>query len=253
MQMQHRSEFFGLCFSYSFMDFCSDTKRSKLCVFSACQSSLSLERAVHYGSLSVHPAATVNSGIPLLGASSFSLVWLVDLLLQRNIPMKSAKNAMRLMWWPPSETGEEDQCCGQSQVPGLCPAVCLSELPWWTPILSSVCLGKVFFFFILREEGRGGERKEGRRGKKKAREKGQEREGSLERAEEKRQKKEKMEGDIDCSQAEGALCGAWWWALRTPGLSLLSGPASEAYGPSRGCGGIGAGTSGSCEQPGSVF
>lgn len=110
-----------------------------------------------------------------------------------------------------------------------------------------------FFFFILREEGRGGERKEGRRGKKKARERGQEREGSLERAEEKRQKKEKMEGDIDCSQAEGALCGAWWWALRTPGLSLLSGPASEAYGPSRGCGGIGAGTSGSCEQPGSVF
>lgn len=41
-----------------------------------------------------------------------------------------------------------------------------------------------FFFFILREEGRGSERKEGRRGKKKAREKGQEREGSLERAEE---------------------------------------------------------------------
>lgn len=84
-----------------------------------------------------------------------------------------------------------------------------------------------FFFFILREEGRGSERKEGRRGKKKAREKGQEREGSLERAEEKRQKKEKMEGDIDCSQAEGALCGAWWWALRTPGLSLLSGPEEE--------------------------
>lgn len=74
MQMQHRSEFFGLCFSYSFMDFCSDTKCSKLCVFSACQSSLSLERAVHYGSLSVHLAAAVNSGIPLLGASSFSLV-----------------------------------------------------------------------------------------------------------------------------------------------------------------------------------
>lgn len=36
-----------------------------------------------------------------------------------------------------------------------------------------------------------------------------------------------MEGDIDCSQAEGALCGAWWWALRTPGLSLLSGPEEE--------------------------
>lgn len=71
-------------------------------------------------------------------------VWFVDSLLQRNIPMKSAKNAMRLMWWPPSETVEEDQCCGQSQVFGLHPAVCLSELPWWTPILSSVCLGRVF-------------------------------------------------------------------------------------------------------------
>lgn len=40
-------------------------------------------------------------------------------------------------------------------------------------------------------------------------------------------KKEKMEGDIDCSQAEGALCGAWRWALRTPGLSLLSGPEEK--------------------------
>lgn len=80
----------------------------------------------------------------------------------------------------------------------------------------------------MREEGRGGERKEGRRGKKKARERGQEREGSLERDEEKRQKKETMEGDIDCSQAEGALCGAWWWALRTPGLSLLSGPVAAS-------------------------
>lgn len=92
------------------------------------------------------------------------------------------------------------------------------------PVLS---LSGKSFFFIFREEGRGGETKEGRRGKKKARERGQEREGSLERAEEKRQKKEKMEGDIDCSQAEGALCGAWWWALRTPGLSLLSGPEEE--------------------------
>lgn len=36
-------------------------------------------------------------------------------------------------------------------------------------------------------------------------------------------------GFIDCSQAEGAVCGAWWWALRTPGLSLLSGPGEKTH------------------------
>ena len=34
-------------------------------------------------------------------------------------------------------------------------------------------------------------------------------------------------GFIDCSQAEGTVFGAWRWALRTPGLSLLSGPGEE--------------------------
>ena len=47
-----------------------------------------------------------------------------------------------------------------------------------------------------------------------------------------REKKEKggdggEGGCIDCSQAEGAVCGAWRWALRTPGLSLLSGPEEK--------------------------
>lgn len=110
--------------------------------FSVCQCSLHPEPAVHLRSLSAHPVAA-----GCQRPSLRPLVWLVDSFLQRNIPMKSAKNAMRLMWWPPTETVEEDQCCGQSQVPGLYPAVCLSELPWWTPILSSVCLGRVFFLF----------------------------------------------------------------------------------------------------------
>lgn len=152
MQMQHRSEFFGLCFSYSFMDHCLDTKHKRFCIFSACQSSFYLEPAVHHWSLSAHPVAAMNGRMSASGASSRPLIWLVD--LQRNIPMKSAKNAMRLMWWPPSETVEEDQCCGQSQVPGLYPAVCLSELPWWTPILSSVCLGRVFSPLEIRGAGR---------------------------------------------------------------------------------------------------
>lgn len=133
---------FWFMFSYSFMDHCLDTKHKRFCMFSACQSSFSLEPAVHHQGLSAHPVAAMKGRMSASGRSSRPLVWLVD--LQRNIPMKSAKNAMRLMWWPPSETVEEDQCCGQSQVPGLCPAVCLSELPWWTPILSSVCLGRVF-------------------------------------------------------------------------------------------------------------
>lgn len=144
MQMQH-SEFFGLCFLIlSWITvWIQNTKRFR--IFSACQTSFYLEPAVHHQGLSAHPFAAMNGRMSASGASSRPLVWLVNFLLQRNIPMKSAKNAMRLMWWPPSETVEEDQCCGQSQVPGLYPAVCLSELPWWTPILSSVCLGIICF------------------------------------------------------------------------------------------------------------
>lgn len=112
------------------------------------------------------------------------------------------------------------------------------------------------FFSLLREEGREGEREGGRRGVERAggggwvMEKGRIfwEDGRKEKGEDGRQG-----GFIDCSQAEGGVWGAWRRALRTPGLSLLSGPVSEAYGPSRGCGGIGAGISGSCEQPGSVF
>lgn len=36
----------------------------------------------------------------------------------------------------------------------------------------------------------------------------------------------RLEG-IVCSQAEGAVCRAWRWALRTPGPSLLSGPEGK--------------------------
>lgn len=42
-----------------------------------------------------------------------------------------------------------------------------------------------------------------------------------------RRKGEGLGGGIDCSQAEGAVWGAWWWALRTPGLFLLSGPEKK--------------------------
>lgn len=48
MQMQHRSEFFGLCFffSYSFMDHRLDTKRKRFRICSACQSSFYFGPAV---------------------------------------------------------------------------------------------------------------------------------------------------------------------------------------------------------------
>lgn len=42
-----------------------------------------------------------------------------------------------------------------------------------------------------------------------------------------------MEGEegvfVVCSQAEGAVCGAWRRALRTPGLFLLSGPGKNTH------------------------
>lgn len=42
-----------------------------------------------------------------------------------------------------------------------------------------------------------------------------------------------MEGEegvfVVCSQAEGAVCGACRRALRTPGLSLLSGPGKNTH------------------------
>lgn len=54
------------------MDLCLDTKRNRFCVFSACQSSLSLEPAVHHRSLLAHPAAAMNSRTSSSGASSLS-------------------------------------------------------------------------------------------------------------------------------------------------------------------------------------
>lgn len=122
MQMPHRSEF--LVYVFLIFHGSEDTKHM-FCIISACQSSCYLEPAGHHRSLSARLLAAINGRI----FSLCPLVWLADLLLQRIIPMKSAKNAMRLMRWPPSETVEEDQCCGQSQVSGLYPAVCLSELP----------------------------------------------------------------------------------------------------------------------------
>lgn len=42
-----------------------------------------------------------------------------------------------------------------------------------------------------------------------------------------------MEGEegvfVVCSQAEGAVCGAWRRALRTLGLFLLSGPGKNTH------------------------
>lgn len=90
MQTPHRSEFFGLCFSLSFMG----------------------RRTQNTGCFVLPPR--VNVAFPLsqtasperFGASSLGhrgmssvipFVWLLDSLLQSIIPMKSAKNAMRLM------------------------------------------------------------------------------------------------------------------------------------------------------------
>lgn len=152
MQMQHRSEFFGLCFLILSWIFVWTQNTKGVVYFLHVIVAFVLSQLFIFRAFPAHPAAAENSRMPSSSAPSLSHhVWLVDLLLQRNKPMKSAKNAMRLMWWPPSETVEEDQCCGQSQVPGLCPAVCLSELPWWTPILSSVW--EEFFFPLERNKG----------------------------------------------------------------------------------------------------
>lgn len=47
------------------------------------------------------------------------------------------------------------------------------------------------------------------------------------------ERKKKMEGEeggsVVCSQADGAVCRAWCWALRTPGLSQLSGPGKNTH------------------------
>lgn len=98
MQMQHRSEFFGLCFffffffSYSFMDHRLDTKRKRFRTCSACQSSFYFGPAsCSFSAVSAPPAARAAA------APRVRLAWLIELLSQRNIPMKSAKNAMRLM------------------------------------------------------------------------------------------------------------------------------------------------------------
>lgn len=96
MQMQHRSEFFGLCFffflSYSFMDHRLDTKRKRFRICSACQSSFYFEPAVLPFRRLRSPAACGRRSSRL-----FVLPGSSSLLSQRNIPMKSAKNAMRLM------------------------------------------------------------------------------------------------------------------------------------------------------------
>lgn len=160
MQMQHRSEFFGLCFLIlsGFTVWIQNAKGFVYCLH--VKVAFLLSQLFITGAFEHIQSLPWTSRCRHQALPSCPLVWLVHLLLQRNIPMKSAKNAMRLMWWPPSETVEEDQCCGQSQVPGLYPAVCLSELPWWTPILSSVCLGRVFFFLPLEIRGeRGWERR----------------------------------------------------------------------------------------------
>lgn len=204
--MQHKSMFFWFMF---FMDHCLDTKHKMLCIFSACQSSFYLQPAVRHWRLSVHPVASTNGRTSSSGASLRPLVGLVDLLLQRNIPMKSAKNAMRLMWWPPSETVEEDQCCGQSQVPELYPAVCLSELPWWTPILSSVCLGRVFVPSWEKRKTRGRKRKKGSKKSRRRSLGGWRKEGVFRRMYDK--EREKMDGGEGFRLLTG--WGSFVWSL----------------------------------------
>lgn len=41
--------------------------------------------------------------------------------------------------------------------------------------------------------------------------------------------RERRRGLLVCSQAEGTVCGAWCLVLRTPGLSLLSGPGKNKH------------------------
>lgn len=207
------------------MDHRLDTKRKRFRICSACQSSFYFEPAVLPFRRLRSPAACGRRSSHL-----FVLPGSSSLLSQRNIPMKSAKNAMRLMWWPPSETVEEDQCCGRSQVPGLRPAVCLSKLPWWTPILSSVCLGRVFFFFLsplLRLEG--GE--EGKKSEKEGRGEEGDEEGSFQGMHE---RKKMLEGKGREREREGYREGrkegrVYWFAHRLRGLCV--GPGVWFSGP----------------------
>lgn len=94
------------------------------------------------------------------------------------------------------------------------------------PVLS---LSGKSFFSLLREEGRAGEIEGGRRGKgqEKGLGNGKGKEVFWEDGRKEKGRDEGRGGFIDCSQAEGAVCGAWRWALRTPGLSLLFGPEEK--------------------------
>lgn len=82
MQMQHRSEFFGLCFfflSYSFMDHRLDTKRKRFRICSACQSSFYFEPA----SSSSFPPPPLPCRVWQALLALVRLAWLVEFALAK--------------------------------------------------------------------------------------------------------------------------------------------------------------------------
>lgn len=157
--MQHGSDIWFM-FSYSYMDLYLDTKHIWFCIVSACQGSLHLEPVVHHRSLSPHPISTINSRMSGHRVLLHRLIPSHWHALAKKHTHEECKDAMRLMWWPPSGTVEEDQwCCGQSQVPGLHPAsVCLSCHDGHLSCPQSVWEE----FTLLGKEGREGERERGR-------------------------------------------------------------------------------------------
>lgn len=94
MQMQHRSEFFGLCFFFflilSWITAWIQNAKGFVYVLHVKVASI-LGQQLFLSAVSAPPAACAAA------APRVRLAWLIELLSQRNIPMKSAKNAMRLM------------------------------------------------------------------------------------------------------------------------------------------------------------
>lgn len=94
--MPHRSEFFWFMFFFIFHGL-PDTKHGMFCTFCLRQSSVlssARQALAECFTASSVCRCRMSSVLPFLVSLSQSI-----------IPMKSAKNAMRLMWWPPSETG----------------------------------------------------------------------------------------------------------------------------------------------------
>lgn len=162
MQMQHRSEFFGLCFLIlSWITVCIQNAKK---VLYKVQSSLSLESAVHHRSLLPHPVAATNSRM------SFVRRFLAFSRLTRRLALAKKHTHEECKECHEVNVMASQWNCGGGSVlwaePG--PWALPSSLSVWAAMMDTYPVlslsGKSFS--LLREEGRKGEKEEAREGKK---------------------------------------------------------------------------------------